>query len=109
MNDVLNELALRAWKDGMGDVMTVVTRDICDLLEARANSGRKAFQYVEALFTKVAAALRRDPRFATITLFELELLLANERCEAEKILVDEMRDRIRLDEAEDAVRCCLSD
>jgi hypothetical protein len=42
-----------------------------------------------------------------MTLFELELLLANQRSEAEKILFSEMRDRVRLDDAEDAVRLCL--
>ena len=84
-------------------------RDIIDLLEARASTGRGAFDYVKTLFTKIIITLRRDPRFAQIPLFELELLLRNEHCEAEKILFNEMRDRVALHDAEDAVRLCLGD
>jgi hypothetical protein len=84
-----------------------LSRDICDLLESRASSGRSAFEYVKTLFTQIITTLRRDPRFAEMTLFELELLLANQPSEAEKILFSEMRDRVRLDDAEDAVRLCL--
>jgi hypothetical protein len=84
-----------------------LTRDISDLLEARANNGHGASRYVEVLFAKIIAALRRDPRFATITLFELELLLADERNEAEKFLFNALRDRVQLDDAIDAVHRCL--
>jgi hypothetical protein len=84
-------------------------RDIIDLLQARASTGRNAFQIVETTFAKIIAALRRHPHFAGIRLFELELLLADERCEVEKILFNEMRDCIHLDDAEDAVRRCLPD
>jgi hypothetical protein len=86
-----------------------LTRDISDLLEARADNGHGASRYVEALFAKIIAALRRDPRFANITLLELELLLADERNEAEKFLFNAFRDRVQLDEAVDAVHRCLGD
>ena len=82
-------------------------RDIIDLLQARVSSGRAASQIIDNMFENVIAVLRRDPRFAGISLFELELLFADARCEVEKILFNEMRDRIHLDDAEDAVRRCL--
>jgi hypothetical protein len=82
-------------------------RDIIDLLQARASSGRNAFRIAETVFTRIIVVLRRDPRFAGLSLFELELLLADEYREAEKTLFMQMRDRIHLDDAEDAVRCYL--
>jgi hypothetical protein len=82
-------------------------RDIIDLLQARASSGRAASQIIDNMFENVIAVLRRDPRFAGISLFELELLFADARCEVEKILFNKMSDRIHLDDAEDAVRRCL--
>jgi hypothetical protein len=85
------------------------SRDICDLLEARASSGRNAFEIVETTFTKIIAALRRDPRFTNIPVFELELLLADSRGETERTLFAEMRDRIHLDDAEDAVHHTLGE
>jgi hypothetical protein len=39
-----------------------LARDVIELLEARASNGRSAFHYVETLFTRIVAALRRDPR-----------------------------------------------
>lgn len=34
-------------------------RDICDLLQARTNSGRQAFEIVDAVFAEIVAILRR--------------------------------------------------
>jgi hypothetical protein len=84
-------------------------RDICDLLQTRASSGRDASWIVETVFAKITAILRRDPRFATITRSEFEVLLADVSSETEKLLFSKMRDRIHIDDAEDTVRCCLGD
>jgi len=85
------------------------SRDICDLLQARASTGYDAFQIVETTFAKIIAALRRDPRFTNIPVFELELLLADPRGETERTLFAEMRDRVHLDDAEDAVHLTLGE
>ena len=87
--------------------MLNLTRDICDLLESRASSGRDAFAIAENMFAKVIAILRHDPRFASASLFELELMLADVRSETEGLLFNEMRDRVHVDDAQDAVRRCL--
>ena len=85
------------------------SREIIDLLEARASSGRAAFEIVQTVFVKIFAALRRDPRFAGISLLELELLIADPSRELEDTLFAALRDRVHLDDAEDAVRLCLGD
>jgi hypothetical protein len=85
------------------------SRDICDLLESRASSGRDAFAIVETTFAKIIAVLRRDPRFTNIPVFELELLLADSRGETETTLFAALRDRIHLDDAEDAVHRTLGE
>ena len=87
--------------------MLTPARDIIDLLEARASSRRDAFAIAETMFTKIIAILRRDSRFAGASLFELELMLADVRSETEGLLFNEMRDRVHVDDAQDAVRCCL--
>jgi hypothetical protein len=84
-------------------------RDIIDLLQARASSGRAAFEIAEQTLAKIIAALQRDSRFATVTRFELELVLMNEYRELEGILFNEMRNRIHLNDAEDAVHLCLGE
>ena len=52
------------------------SRDICDLLQARASNGHAAFAIAEVMLAKTVAALRRDPRFTGITMFEFEPLFA---------------------------------
>jgi hypothetical protein len=84
-------------------------RDIIDLLQARASSGRIAFRIVETMLANVIAALRRDPRFVGVSLFDFELLLADIKREAERTLFAELHDRIALDDAEHAVHQCLGD
>ena len=84
-------------------------RDIIDLLQARASTGRNAFQIVETVFAKIIAKLRRDPRFDGISQFEFELLLADVSSEAEKVLFAEMHDRVLLADAEHAVHQCLGE
>jgi hypothetical protein len=84
-------------------------RDIIDLLQARASSGRDAFQIVEIVFAKAVAALRRDPRFNGVSQFEFELLLADVSNDAGKMLFAEMCDRILLADAEHAVYQCLGE
>jgi hypothetical protein len=83
--------------------------DIIDLLQARASSGRNAFRIVETVFTDIIARLRRDPRFKSVSQFELELLLADTSSKAENLLFAELRDRIALRDAEHAVHQCLGD
>jgi hypothetical protein len=84
-------------------------RDIIDLLQARASSGRAASQIIDNIFADVIAVLRRDPRFAGISQFEFELLLADVSSETEKTLFAEMRDRVLLADAEHAVHQCLGE
>jgi hypothetical protein len=84
-------------------------RDIIDLLQARASSGRNAFRIVETVFTDIIARLRRDPRFNGISQFDFELLLADVSNETEKLLFAELRDRIALHDAEHAVHQCLGE
>jgi hypothetical protein len=81
-------------------------RDIRDLLAARADNGRPAHACVQALFAKIIATLRRDPRFADISVFTLELVLADAEAEAERLIHDAMCNRIHLDDAI-VVDCCL--
>jgi len=83
--------------------------DICDLLQARASTGRAAFQIVESLFEKIIAKLRRDSRFAGVSQFEMELLLADVSNDAGNLLFAEMRDRVLLADAEHAVHQCLGE
>jgi hypothetical protein len=84
-------------------------RDICDLMQARTSSGRAAFEIIKITVAKVIAALRRDPRFCTITSFELELLLADVHRDTGNMLFEAMHNRIHIDDAEDAVRRCLGE
>jgi hypothetical protein len=83
-------------------------RDIIDLLQARASSGRNAARIVETLFTNIVAKLQRDPRFNGVSQFEFELLLADVSNETEKMFA-EMRDRVLLADAEHAVHQCLGE
>jgi hypothetical protein len=84
-------------------------RDIIDLLQARASSGRNAYRIIETVFAKIIAKLRRDPRFNDVSQFEFELLFADVSSEAERVLFAEMRDRVLLADAEHAVHQCLGD
>jgi hypothetical protein len=84
-------------------------RDIIDLLQARASSGRNAFRIVKSLFAEIIAKLRRDPRFNDVSQFEFELLLADVSNDAEKMLFAEMCDRVLLADAEHAVHQCLDE
>jgi hypothetical protein len=85
------------------------SRDICDLLQARASTGRNAFRIVESLIAEIIAKLRRDSRFAGISQFEMELLLADVSNDAGNLLFTEMRDRVLLADAEHAVHQCLGE
>jgi hypothetical protein len=78
--------------------------DIIDLLQARASSGRAAFEIVNAIFAKVIAVLQR--RFG-IGYLETELLLVDLIREHENTLYAALRDHVHLNDAEDAVRLCL--
>jgi hypothetical protein len=84
-------------------------RDIIDLLQARANSGRNAYRIIETVFAMIIAKLRCDPRFATISQFEFELLLADVSNDTGDLLFAEMRDRVLLADAEHAVHQCLGE
>ena len=84
----------------------MITRDICDLLQARSSSGRDAFRISGALFDQIIAILRR--RFA-ISYLDAEVLLGNAIRNHEDALFDALRDHIHVDDATDAVRLCLGD
>jgi hypothetical protein len=84
-------------------------RDIIDLLQARASSGRSAYRIIETVFAKIIAKLRHDSRFAGISQFEMELLLADVSNDAGNLLFAEMRDRVLLADAEHAVHQCLGE
>jgi hypothetical protein len=81
-------------------------RDIIDLLQARASSGRAAFEITDNMFAKLIVVLRQ--RF-NIGHLEAELLLADLIRELEATLYAALRDHIHLNDAEDAVRLCLGD
>jgi hypothetical protein len=85
------------------------SREICDLLQGRASNGRKASVITDAMLAMLIANLRRDPRFATITDSEFDLLLAGTATEMERVLFAETSNHIHLDEAEDAVISVLGD
>jgi hypothetical protein len=72
-----------------------------DRLADYASDGRSAYQIVEALIDGIIAALRRDPRFRSMPVFDLELLLADTRVNAERQLIEELKDRIHLDDVGD--------
>ena len=81
-------------------------RDIIDLLQARASTGRAAFEIADNMFAKIIVVLRR--RFG-IGYLETELLLVDLIREHENTLYAALRDHIHLSDAEDAVRRCLGD
>jgi len=76
---------------------------LCERLATYASDGRRAYEIVDTLFSGIVEALRRDPRFHAVPIFDLELLLADTRADIEKQLVRELRDRIRIEDVgEDA-------
>jgi hypothetical protein len=87
--------------------MLNLSRDLLDLLQARASDGRKAFALTDAVFTNIITALRRNPCFANLTTFKFELLLADARREMEQALFTEMAARMHLDDAANAVEVVL--
>lgn len=89
--------------------MLNLTKDLCDMLQARASSGGDADEVADTILIKIIRTLRHDPRFAEITRVEFELLLAGPYRELCDLLFHEMNNRIHLDEAEDAVCCCLGE
>jgi hypothetical protein len=74
---------------------------LCDRLATYVSDGHRAYKIVDTLFSGIVVALRRDPRFRTVPIFELELLLADARADAEYHLVRELRDRVHLDDVGD--------
>jgi hypothetical protein len=54
-----------------------------DRFATYASDGRKAYEIIDSLFA-VIVALRRDPRFRNLPVFDLELLLADTRVNAER-------------------------
>jgi hypothetical protein len=87
--------------------MIDLARDIIDLIESRAHNGRNAGRIVEALFTKIFTALRRDPRFDALTRTEFDLLVADAVADAEHTLFAATHGHLHADAAIDAVRCCF--
>jgi hypothetical protein len=83
-----------------------LTCKIHDLLAARASSGRDAYEISETTFEKVNAMLRQ--RFG-VTYSQAELLLIDVAREHEQTLYVALRNRLNLDDVEDAIRLCLRD
>ena len=69
-----------------------------DKLATYASDGRRAYKIVDSLFAGIIVALRRDPRFSNLPVFDLELLLADTRVNAERSLIGELKDRVHLDD-----------
>ena len=69
-------------------------------LEPFAASGRKAYCITGSLFDAIVTTLRCDQRFPGIKAYELDLLLADVRNEAEQCFFNELRDRVHLDDAD---------
>jgi hypothetical protein len=69
-----------------------------DRLANYASDGRKAYKIVDSLFAGIIVALRRDPRFSNLREFDLELLLADTRVNAERHLLGELKGRVHLDD-----------
>jgi hypothetical protein len=63
-----------------------------------AGDGRTAYKIVNSLFASIIVALRRDPRFRNVQAFDLELLLADTRVSAERLLIRELKVRVHLDD-----------
>jgi hypothetical protein len=72
-----------------------------DRLTTYASDGRTAYKIVGALFDNIISRLRRDPRFRAVSVFDLELLLADARVNAERQVMHELKDRIHLDDIRD--------
>ena len=69
-----------------------------DRLATYVSDGRNAYKITDSLFAGIIVALRRDPRLRSVPVFDLELLLADTRVNAERLLVRELKDRIHLDD-----------
>jgi hypothetical protein len=76
--------------------MLTSSQDLYDLLGPRASNGAEAFPLVDELFAGVRAALRRDPRFASIKQLELELLLADLRRDTVQLLFNLLHEQLDL-------------
>jgi hypothetical protein len=71
-----------------------------DELAAWTSDGREAYALVDDLWTSILAALRRDPRFAGMTILEFELLTARVRAGAEEQLFAALHKQLHLEDAE---------
>jgi hypothetical protein len=67
-------------------------------LTSNAANGRCAYGLVETIIADILIGLRKDPRFKIVPRFDLELLLADARRNAEILLVRELRNRIHIDD-----------
>jgi len=68
------------------------------LLRDYVSDGREGLEIADEAFVDIIAALRQDPRFRAVSLFDLELLLADKRAELGRRLVRELRSRIHIDD-----------
>ena len=59
--------------------------------------GRKGYAIADGIFTDIIVSLRRDPRFRGVPIFDLELLLADARGDAEHRLIGELKDRVHVE------------
>jgi hypothetical protein len=72
-------------------------------VESRNRSGRAASKIIDVLFEKIITTLRRDRRFADISNLEFDLLVADVRNDAERILFRELRNRVPVEDVDDAI------
>jgi hypothetical protein len=72
-----------------------------DHILSLASDGKRAFPIIGAVTSAYIRALRKDPRFSSVPFDDFDLLLADERAEAEHKLVHELRGRIRVEDIED--------
>jgi hypothetical protein len=84
-------------------------RAIRDDLAAWASDGRNAYTLVDDLWTRILAALRRDPRFAGMKVLDFELVTARVRADAEEELFDALHKRLHLEDAEYVVAQYMED
>jgi hypothetical protein len=71
------------------------------MLADHASNGGEAYGIVRMIFDGIVARLRRDQRFHTVTVSELDLLFADALRDAEHLLVVKLRGRVRADDLGD--------
>ena len=74
---------------------------IRDQIAMYASDGREGYAIADAVFANIIVRLRRDKRFRGMSTFELELLLADARGDAERQLYNKLRGRVHVEDIDD--------